>query len=506
MNKRFIANTSWIIGGQIIKNLLGFVVSIMTANMLGPSNFGVLGYITSITNLFTAIANLGLGNIIIKEIIKNKGKEGTVVGTAMTMQTISSSISYGLVVLTIFVLNKTDKIMMICALLQSLTLVFSTFDNISYYFQSRLESKFPTIISMAAYFVMQGYKIILLVTKKSVEWFAFAATLDIAIVGIVLVICYKARKGPKLGFSLDIAKALLKQSGPFIIAGSVSVIYTSLDRIMLKELLGATDPVAYYNVAYTISHVWVFVVSAFISSFSPLIYEALHEEGADGDVYKVRTRQMYCLTFWLGAMASIAIMIITPFLIKYAYKEVYRVAIVPTMILTWASVFAYLGVARGVQFVCENKQKYISLLALLTVVVNASLNVILIPRLSVVGAAIATLVSEFFVCIIAPLLLKPTRNIAINILQGIVFKGVNIKPLINSIKNRFFKKSASAVAVEQNAVQNDCKQTDKSETNNIDNGTIDNSIEQNSNASVVQAEVSEIITTDNMTDDKQELT
>ena len=112
MNKRFIANTSWIIGGQIIKNLLGFVVGIITANMLGPSNFGVLGYITSITTLFTAVANLGLGNIIIKEIIKNKGNEGAVVGTAMTMQTISSCVSYCLVILTIFVLNKTDKIMM----------------------------------------------------------------------------------------------------------------------------------------------------------------------------------------------------------------------------------------------------------------------------------------------------------------------------------------------------------------------------------------------------------
>ena len=449
MNKRFIANTSWIIGGQIIKNLLGFVVGIITANMLGPSNFGVLGYVTSITTLFTAVANLGLGNIIIKEIIKNKGNEGAVVGSAMTMQIISSSISYGLVILTIFVLNKTDKVMMICALLQSLTLVFSTFDNISYYFQSRLESKFPTIISMAAYFVMQGYKIFLLATKKSVEWFAFAATLDIAILGIVLVICYKARKSPKLKFSWNISKALLKQSGPFIIAGSVSVIYASLDRIMLKELLGATDPVAYYNVAYTISHVWVFVVSAFISSFSPLIYEALREEGADSDVYKVRTRQMYCLTFWLGAMASIAIMVISPFLIKYAYKEVYRVSIVPTMILTWASVFAYLGVARGVQFVCENKQKYIILLALLTVAVNATLNAILIPRLTVVGASIATLISEFFVCIIAPLFFKQTRNIAANILQGIVFKGVKIKPLINSSKSRFFKKSAPAVSDSQ---------------------------------------------------------
>lgn len=440
MNKRFIANTSWIIGSQIIKNLLGLVISIFTAKYLGPSNYGIIGYITSVCTFLTAVANLGLANIIIKEIIANKGKEGEVVGTAITMQLISSFICYLIVIGIVIVLNLNDKTMWICAILQAWTLVFSAFDNIKYYYQSRLESKYSEIITLIAYFVMQVYKIYLLATNKSVEWFAFATSLDYIIIAVFLVGSYVKTKGPRWGFSKDIAKKLLKQSGPFILSGSVSVIYSSMDRVMLKELLGNTTGVGYYNVAYTISHVWVFVISALITSFAPLIYQkAQHENAKEKEAYIVRVRQLYFLVFWLGAAASIVVDLLSPWLINILYDNVYQESISPTMILTWASVFAYLGVARGIQFVCEKKQKYIVLLATLTVVVNLTFNFILIPILGVSGAALATLISEFFVCLIAPLIFKKTHNIGIDIWCAIFFRGINFRSAINIIQSKLKK-------------------------------------------------------------------
>ncbi len=440
MNKRFLKNTAWIISGKIIQYLISFVVGVFTASYLGPSNYGILGYVTSIVIMFTAFANLGLGNFIVKEIVKNKGDEGTIVGTAMVLQIISSLIAYVLINVTIIACNVGNTVMYVCAMLQGFGLVLQFSDNINYYYQSKLESKVPTIITLCAYVIVQVYKIVLLILKASVELFALANTLDYFVIATAMLISYKVRKGPKIRFSKTVAKSILKQSVPFVFAGTISVLYASLDKIMLKEMLTSTDAVGYYNVAHSIAMVWCFVVSAFITSFAPLIYEAVHNEGTESKVYKTRLKQMYFVVFWLGVMASTCIDVISPFLIKYAYGESYKPAIIPTLILTWAGVFSYLGVARGIQFVCENKQKYFAVFAFLTVVVNVIMNYALIPVLQTSGAAIATVVSEFFVCFIAPFFFKKTRNVCVNIIQGVVGKGINLKEFIKQIKNRLKKK------------------------------------------------------------------
>lgn len=55
MNKRFFTNSFWIIGGTIIKAIIGLIMSIFTARYLGPSNYGIIGYITTIITLVTAL-------------------------------------------------------------------------------------------------------------------------------------------------------------------------------------------------------------------------------------------------------------------------------------------------------------------------------------------------------------------------------------------------------------------------------------------------------------------
>lgn len=462
MNNKFIKNTSWIVGAQILKSLIGFVVNIFTAKMLGPSNYGIIGYVTSIITLFTAVANLGLTDIIVKELVSKKDKEGKIIGTAITMQLISSAISYAMVIFVVVILNPDDKIMLYCALLQSIILITNSFNHINYYYQAQLKSKISSIISLIAYMIMQIYRVYLLITNKSVIWFASAFTLDYVIVAIVLIAYYFYDKGPKWQFDKTIIKNLLKQSIPLILAGSITVIYTSVDRIMLKELLGSTEPVGYYDTAYTVSHAWQFIATAIITSIVPLVYESLNKNGEDSVAYRTRLRQMYFMVFWLGACASIAIDIFANLFFKLTYGEAYNASIVPAMIMTWSAVFASIGYARSINCICEHKQKYIILFSINTVVLNVILNWILIPRIGVVGAAIATLASEICANIISPLLFKKTRNIGVNILQAMFFKGINIKSLIGVFKNKFFKKKQTATVEnsQDNSQANQSEQSD----------------------------------------------
>ena len=58
-NNRFVGNTNWLIFQNIYSMMLSLVVGALSARYLGPSNYGLIGYGTSLVNLFTSISQLG---------------------------------------------------------------------------------------------------------------------------------------------------------------------------------------------------------------------------------------------------------------------------------------------------------------------------------------------------------------------------------------------------------------------------------------------------------------
>ena len=98
------------------------------------------------------------------------------------------------------------------------------------------------------------------------------------------------------------------------------------------------------------------------------------------------------------------------------------------LVSVWAGTFATLGSARGTCLICEGLQKYsivyIGLGAV--VVVNVVLNYTLIPIFGRYGAAIATLVSQITVAMIAPLFIKETRVSAIMMLKAFKLEGIQV--------------------------------------------------------------------------------
>ena len=54
--------------------------------------------------------------------------------------------------------------------------------------------------------ITAAYKVFLIVTQKSVVFFALATSLDYIVVGIILICFYKAKKGQELRFSADYGK------------------------------------------------------------------------------------------------------------------------------------------------------------------------------------------------------------------------------------------------------------------------------------------------------------
>lgn len=416
MNRRFLKNTGWIIGAKIFQMVLGLFVSTWSARYLGPSNTGTITYVNSFVTLFSAVTALGLNNIVIKELIDYKEKEGEILGTAIGLRIISAIVTSIMILFLISILNPGDRIILIIALLETLMLIAQAFEILTCWYQSRLESKVTSIIQTIAYIVLAAYRLIGLITNKDIIWFAFATSLDTIVIAVLLLISYKRSNGGKFVFKKSRAKSMLSLSHHFIYSGIMVSIYSQMDSIMIKSWMNDWA-VGQYSIATGVNTMWSFIMQAIIDSAYPLIVES--KKSGNEESYHRSIKKLYCIVFWFSALACIGITILSKFIILTLYGNEYAPAISTLRICTWSVVFSYLGVARNAWMICENKQKYQKYILGIGCAINLVLNSLLIPYYGYNGAAVATVITQVCTSYVIPLFFKETRENSILINQAL---------------------------------------------------------------------------------------
>ena len=139
-NNKTVKNTWWLIGGRVAYSALSFVVGVITANYLGPSNQGLIDYATAFTTFFYSVCTLGISSIIVKNFVDYPDEEGTTLGTAIVLRFISSLISMILIIGIVLIVDHGEKTTILVTVLVSISLCFTVFDAFNEWFQNRLQS------------------------------------------------------------------------------------------------------------------------------------------------------------------------------------------------------------------------------------------------------------------------------------------------------------------------------------------------------------------------------
>lgn len=388
--KNFVNNSLWIIGGKIAQMLLTLIIGAISARYLGPSNYGLINLGAAYTALFTPIISLGLYGIIVNEIVNKPNEDGVILGSAVGLRIISAIISsiciLGLVILT----HPKNELLWIVTMLQCTAILFQWSDTFNYWCQSQYNSKAAVCIQLAAYSIASVYKIYLLITQKSVEWFAFSLGVDFILQAIFFVRYFQKEGNCKLRFRIQTAKRLLSQSYHYVFSSLASVVYGQIDRLMLGTMLG-TSVVGLYTAAVTISSMWTFILSAIIDSVRPKIIETRR---TSIELYRKRIIQLYSFIIYFSIAVSVGICFCSKYIIIIIYGKEYLDSQISLCILTWGTCFSFLGVARSIWCVCEKRQKYEKYLSIIGSILNVILNAIMIPIFGMNGAAIATLITQ----------------------------------------------------------------------------------------------------------------
>lgn len=405
--QKIITNTSWLMLERLVTMTVSFLVSVWVVRYLGPEQYGLYSYALSYAYLFGVLARLGLDNILIRELTRDRIDEGEILGTALTLRMAAALLSLAIIAAIIFSVQDGWQTRLV-VLTMSGRLVLKSSDVFDHWFQARIESKYPAIVRSCSLITRAGIQIAFILAGFPLIAFVWVAVGRIGMQTAGICIAYWIQSTDRSWrFRLSTAKHMMKDAWPLIISGFSIALYMKVDQIMIESMIGS-KAVGIYATAVKVSELWYFIPTIIASTIFPKIVET--KENASSTVYRERMQSLY------DVMSTISYIIVVPLaitahpVIDLFFGVEFRESAIILQIHIWAFMFVSLGVIRGKWLIAENMTKFSMVSAVLGAVVNVALNVVLIPKSAAVGAAWATLFAQITATYLTCFLLRETRK------------------------------------------------------------------------------------------------
>ena len=388
LNKYF-KNTGLLFIGRIGSLLIKMVIGISVANYLGRSQNGIINGGTVYIYFFSAVATLGLDQFIVKELHQFPQNRDQILGTSFWMKVAAGFGCIPLIWLA-FHIYPAKGTPYSYVFIFSIIGIVQAFNVVDAYFQSEVQSKYIMQVQVIGNLVSACIKVVLIVLKMPLITFVYAYSFDFFLLAAGYFFTYqrKQRSVFNWSFNSSLAKKLLHFSWPLIISGIMVSLYMKIDQIMIQNIAGIKEAGAYATVAQ-LSEAWNFIPAVIVTSLFPAILNARRD---DPERYKKRIQNLYDLMVYLSVPVAIVITFASPFIYKL-YKPEYAYAAPVLSVHIWSGVFVFLGAANGQYLIAENYNLLSFVRSGFGAIVNIILNLILIPKIGMMGAAIATLIA-----------------------------------------------------------------------------------------------------------------
>ncbi|MEG3906493.1 MULTISPECIES: flippase [unclassified Microcoleus] len=405
--RQVLSNIAWLFTDQILQMGLGLFVGLWVARYLGPTQFGLLNYAIAFVSLFSSVATMGLGTLVVRNIARDPECKNETLGTAFGLQFTGGCITLLLTVTVIALLKPNDTLTRWLVGIIAAGTIFNAFEAINFWFQSQIQSKYTVLAKNSVCFLVAAVRIGLVTIKAPLLAFAWVRLGEVALVGIAYVYFYKltGNKIKDWHFSWERCKELLSESWPIILSGLAVYVYSKTDQIMLGAM-NQNAQLGYYAAAVKISEICDFLPMIISSSIFPKLAN-LRKTNYEEYLNKFQIYSDIMIFLWLGV--AIPISLLSPWIVHLLYGEKYAQSAAVLALYVWAQFGSNFGVARSTYLNIEGQLRYGLYLTVVGSIFNVALNFFLIPKYGAFGATAATLITYFYVIILVNFLIKELR-------------------------------------------------------------------------------------------------
>lgn len=389
--RKYFANTFWLFAEQALRLIAGIFVSIYVARYLGPEGFGLLSYAIAFVAMFAAVAKLGLDGVVVRGLVREPEKRDQYIGTAFRLKVIGAALAMIAILIAAVLIEDDGRTILYISVIAS-GLFFQASEVADFYFQSRVQSKFVSLARTFQLSVSSLLKLYLVATGAELQWFVLVSAMDQVMLAAALAYAYSRQAPDANWFRYDRALAgqMLRGAAPMLVSGIMVAVYTSVDRVIIKEMLGVRE-VGLYTAAVSLVTALYFIPMLAANSLFPAL---LNAKARSGSLYLSRLSMQYKYSLSLGLVVCLIFTLVADSLIGLLFGRDYAESSAVLQIYAWNFMVICFSAVFGKWLLSENLQSLMPRFTLMAVSVNIAGCLLLIPRWSINGAAVAALAAQ----------------------------------------------------------------------------------------------------------------
>jgi O-antigen/teichoic acid export membrane protein len=391
---RLARNSVFYFSSQIAGKGLFFLITVYLARTLGAVEYGKFAFAYGFVTLFSVVTKFGLDLLTSRDVGENPQLASNYLHASLSLRSLLSVFFLLIMLVAIQILHKPADINHVILLLAMSAALHSIAGAGTSLLEALQAFSYRSILNV----LMYGFSFVILLSGSSEN-----LTLDFAgmafVTGAALYCCVSLLlshvKVARVRFSLDsvFLWRLFKMALPLGLMEIFIGIYYRIDTVLLSFF--TTDAiVGWYDAAYTFVYglrlLPVTVAMVLLPGLTN-IYSRNREKAAG--IY--RTTMYYSIA--TGVWITFLIAANSAFLVSLVFGDGYDPSsnVLPFLIWTCAIMFA--NAFQGILLVVTEQRVAFLRATLIGAMSNLILNLILIPRWNMHGAAAATVLSELFV-------------------------------------------------------------------------------------------------------------
>ena len=393
---RIAKNAGILTLGQCVEKVINFALFLLLWRYLGERKevFGQYGFVSSYVLLFGAFAGLGFSVLCTREMARKPEQSSLILTAALAPMLLSSLMTLMVIVTSVYVTKPGQTAVVAAVFIMGIDLILNNlaglFDAIPRSRERMFYSVVPSLLKSSMLLLL--YLVFLhrglsLVEVCSLIMFASMARLALQVFFGRVVF----RVGPASTLDRSLARRLFMDSYPMALTSMFIVIYYKIDSVMLSYMRG-DEAVALYTVASTLAFALLFLAT----NFQQAVYPALTKLLVNSPEQMVKVYRL-CLKYlaMLGFPVAAGLAILASRIILL-WRPDYVAAAIPFRILTVALFLMFINGLMGYALITVNGQKVFMRIVGVGALLNVLLNLAVIPRYGIIGAALATVLAESF--------------------------------------------------------------------------------------------------------------
>lgn len=398
-----LSGSAWALSARVVGTLFGLAASVIIARVYGAELVGIVAVVNSFLMLATILTVLGTDVSILRLIPEHMVKYSPTSAFRVYHKAICLVIVTSIIFSTLFfflsnqiassVFRKPDWSLYIA--LASFFVLFSSLIQLNT--QAVRGLKLIRIFALMQIFpqVFNLFFLILLsllISTQNVPVYALLSSLVFTgVIGwIIMEYGFRARRQPSdnvhpLGIKkiLSISIPMLMTSAMTFIIGQTGVLVTGMFR--------SEAEIGYYAIAVKLATLTTFILSAINSIAAPKFSELFHSGKTDELFYIAKKSAK--LIFWTSSPILIGLIIFGKPVLSLAFGQDFKTAYPPLVLLVVGQFVNAISGSTGYFMNMTGNERIFKNIILTSAIINVLLSFILIPRMGIIGAAIAATIS-----------------------------------------------------------------------------------------------------------------